>query len=111
MSAAWMHMLDQICPGYEELKDAIGRGPTVTTKVVRKGKKWLLTLNEQWPFSHTRPLDAIILDDVVTWSEKILEKWPTCKRLSWDSWEFKSKRDAEKFQTIFYLSWDKLNIR
>ena len=108
-------MLDQICPEYADLKDAVDRGPIFTTKIVRKGKKWLITLQEQWPVgssgSYTLLPNNIILDDIIAWSEEILKKWTTCKRTSWDSWEFKSKRDAEKFQTIFYLSWDKLNIR
>ena len=47
-----------------------------------------------------------MLDDIVKWAEKELEKYKDCRRTAWHLWQFKSKRDAEKFITFFHLSWE-----
>ena len=46
------------------------------------------------------------LDDCVKWVEEKLKEWPNCNRMAWDMWDFKSRRDAEKFITLFHLSWE-----
>jgi len=45
------------------------------------------------------------LDDCVKWVEEKLKDWPDCHRMSWDMWDFKHRSDAEKFLTVFHLSW------
>ena len=45
------------------------------------------------------------LDDCVDWAAERLKDWPNCKRMAWDMWDFKHRKDAEKFITIFHLSW------
>jgi len=45
------------------------------------------------------------LDRAVEWTTEKLKNWPNCTRKSWDMWDFKSKHDAEKFITLFHLSW------
>ena len=45
------------------------------------------------------------LDKFITWTEDKLKDWPNCYRKSWDMWDFKNRRDAEKFITLFHLSW------
>ena len=102
-------MLEQLCPGYEELSDAHNHGPIITLKVVPKEKKWEVSFEEQYHLGHFT--NSIRLNDIISWSNKTLARWENCKQISKNTWEFNSKRDAEKFQTIFYLSWDKLNIR
>ena len=44
-------------------------------------------------------------EDCIKWAEKTLETWPDCHRGSFDIWDFKQRRDAEKFLTVFHLSW------
>lgn len=44
-------------------------------------------------------------DDCVKWSEEKLKDWPDVRRMSHDMWDFKHRRDAEKFITLFHLSW------
>lgn len=46
------------------------------------------------------------LDTCVNWSELQLKTWPECKRMAWDMWDFKHRKDAEKFITLFHLSWE-----
>jgi hypothetical protein len=109
MSAAWMHMLEQLCPGYEELSDALDRRSIITLKIVPREKKWEVSFEEQLHLGYFT--NSTWLEDVIPWADKTLERWKDCNRISENTWEFKSKKDAEKFQTLFYLSWDKLNIR
>lgn len=45
-------------------------------------------------------------DKSVRWTEEKLEDWPNVKRMSFDMWDFKHRKDAEKFITFFHLSWD-----
>ena len=47
----------------------------------------------------------IDLDNCVKWVDEKLKDWPNCKRMSWDMWDFKHRKDAEKFITLFHLSW------
>jgi hypothetical protein len=46
------------------------------------------------------------LDECVKWVEDKLKDHPECNRMSWDMWDFKRRRDAEKFLTVFHLSWE-----
>ena len=43
-------------------------------------------------------------DQCVEWTDKYLKSWPDCRRSAWDMWDFKYRRDAEKFITLFHLS-------
>ena len=45
------------------------------------------------------------LNDCVEWAGEKLKDWSDVKRISFDMWDFKSKKDAEKFITLFHLSW------
>ena len=45
------------------------------------------------------------LDSCVKWTEEQLKEWPDTVRMAWDMWDFKDRRDAEKFLTVFHLSW------
>ena len=46
------------------------------------------------------------LDSCADWVDKTLKDWPNVKRMSFDMWDFKHRKDAEKFITLFHLSWE-----
>jgi hypothetical protein len=46
------------------------------------------------------------LDECVDWVTEKLKDHPECSRKAWDMWDFKHRQDAEKFLTVFYLSWE-----
>ena len=46
------------------------------------------------------------LDLCIKWIEDKLKDHPDCRRMSWDMWDFKHRRDAEKFITLFHLVWE-----
>ena len=45
--------------------------------------------------------------DAVEWSQTVLSSWKSVRRMSYDMWYFKTKREAEKFLTLFTLKWVK----
>lgn len=45
------------------------------------------------------------LDDCADWTDETLKDWSNVKRMAWNMWDFKHCRDAEKFITLFHLSW------
>jgi hypothetical protein len=46
------------------------------------------------------------LDLCVKWVEEKLKTQPNCRRMAWDMWDFRDRRDAEKFITLFHLVWE-----
>lgn len=44
-------------------------------------------------------------DKKINWMFQILENCKTAHRTAWNMWYFDSKRDAEKFITMYYLVW------
>lgn len=68
--------------------------------------KWRLRLVEASVDAADRGLTPQ-LDRCVKWVDEKLEDWPNSKRMAWDMWDFKHRKDAQKFITIFYLSWQK----
>jgi hypothetical protein len=49
---------------------------------------------------------GLTLDHCVKLVEEKLRNWPNCNRMAWDIWDFKHRKDAEKFITLFHLSWE-----
>lgn len=46
------------------------------------------------------------LNKCVEWAADKLKGRTDCRRISFDMWDFKHRQDAEKFITLFHLSWD-----
>lgn len=68
-----------------------------------------LQLVEDWGTVNDAGITAMpsgSLDKCVKWVEEKLKDWPNCNRMAWDMWDFKSRREAEKFITLFHLSWE-----
>jgi len=67
---------------------------------------WTLQLvdvdDESWSMAN---IPSNRLDRAVEWTTEQLESWDNCRRMAWDMWDFKFKHDAEKFITLFHLSW------
>jgi hypothetical protein len=79
--------------------------PTIRPEISHaSGPNWILTLHEDWPddFNHG---SSSLLDDCVDWTHDKLNTWAGCNRLAWNMWRFNNKKEAEKFLTVFYLSW------
>ena len=89
--------LEQVMQQWAGLNRAIAK------PVLKRGQKrrWMIIFEEDtsdgWISSD--------LDEKVEWADLILKNWKTAHRSSWDTWYFHSKRDAEKFLTVYYLKW------
>lgn len=100
----WRHILESLEPTLINLDHAIMNGPCIKPKLFKFGRyTWAIQLEEIWP-------DVIQyggsgrLDNAVEWCEKTLETWKNCKRQSWDTWSFDSKKNAEKFITYYNIA-------
>jgi len=105
---SWVESIKQICPDYDELVDYMEQGSIVKPCLEKKGRRWVLRIDEIVPDSvKYRYSDLNNLDKRVDWTLNQLKDWPDCIRTSWDMWSFKKKDDAEKFITLYYLKWEK----
>ena len=111
MNDAWLHIIETLEPMVFKWKEELEQGPGIKPILTRRGRGWQICLEEIWPEnsdgSYQITESSIMLDDIVEWTEKELTKWKDCRRTAWDMWQFKSKRDAEKFITVFYITWAK----
>ena len=109
MSSAWVQVLEQGYPEYRDLKYSMEKGPIIKPVLTKIKNHWTLTLEEEWYYdsggSYTINSGPIMLDDIIEWTDKELTKWKDSRRIAWDMWQFKSKREAEKFITLFHLTW------
>lgn len=84
-----------------ELREQI----TIEPKLYKRQNKWALVLEEVWPFP-TPPIgDSSMLDERINWCIEKLKDWPTCKRMAYDQFWFGKKEEAEKFITVYTLTW------
>jgi hypothetical protein len=84
--------------------------PTLHRRENGPNYRYRLQLVEDWGSSEAEEfvndhLHSINLDNCVRWTAEKLKEWPDCNRKAWDMWDFKHRKDAEKFITLFHLSW------
>lgn len=105
----WTVALSHFEPKYSTLVGVMEQGPITKAKVIKKRNKWCVTFTEVWKAdsdgAYTLDIDSKTFDDYIEWADTELKKW-NCIRLSWDTWQFASKVEAEKFVLIFALKWD-----
>lgn len=100
----WTHILESLNPDYNILKSCMDAGPFIKPRLAKFKNKWHVELEECWPENVNYFSDVNKLDRTVEWCTVILENWPDCNRISWDTWEFNSKRHAEKFITYYNIA-------
>lgn len=101
----WQHILVDLEPNILNLERAMEYGPTIKPKLYKFGKHtWAIRLEEIWPDLIQWQGGSSGLDTAVEWCEKTLETWKNCKRQSWDTWSFDSKKNAEQFITFYILA-------
>jgi len=91
-------MLEQVLRGWRS------ESSIKPTLVHATGPNWILTLTEEWPDDLNHG-STHLLDDCVEWATEKLQPNSKCTRIAWNIWNFKTKKEAEKFLTMFYLSW------
>jgi len=108
-SSAWQQTLRMLNPDIDTLQQFMESGPQVKPKLRSAGRIWVLEINVDWgifeDYGKTSSWGKPNLDQRVIWSYKQLETWDNVSRQAWNMWHFKRKKDAEKFITLYNLTW------
>lgn len=73
---------------------------------LRESRWWRVQLVDETDEGNPNTWYNQQFEDSVRWADEKLENWPDCKRMAFDMWDFKHRKDAEKFITFFHLSWN-----
>lgn len=102
----WKSILKALEPEFDRLVATMHNGSKVVPDLTQIKNKWTITLQEEWVVdSDFKPITTDNLSEAVNWTIEQLRDWPLVRRTAYDIWEFKRKRDAEKFQVLFNLKW------
>lgn len=102
----WQHVLKALEPEIERLTEIMEIGSRVVPVLQKQKNRWKITLTEKWILENDFQLVGNDhLKETVEWSIEQLQDWPDVKRMAYDMWFFKRRRDAEKFQILFNLKW------
>lgn len=108
---SWESALQAVFPKYNNLKRSFELGPTIRPVILPRKPRFTVGLQEMWydeeesTYYQSANPDQVSLDDRVEWTTSELAKWPNVTRMAWDMWQFKHKRDAEKFIVLYNLKW------
>lgn len=72
---------------------------------LRESNWWRIQLVEEIDEEYVKH-PGLTFDYCVKFVEEKLKDWPNCKRMAHDMWDFEHRKDAEKFITLFHLSWE-----
>lgn len=111
MTDPWNVMLHELAKDYDKLCDLMNDVPKISATLekmafscsVRIHEDWDKTPSEEYYQYYTASDEA--LEEKLLWATEQLSTWPNVKRLGFDRWSFSKKRDAEKFITLFNLTW------
>lgn len=97
--------LDQVMHQWAQTPMSIVKPEIVRIRKPKGYSVYRLQLVEVWPDDLTAIMGASKLDERVEWAYVTLRSWKSAKRAAWDIWVFSSKREAEKFVTLYNLVW------
>jgi hypothetical protein len=86
---------------------AKSREVTIKPVLEKSRRDWTLSIFEDYPSVDDagNSYHSSTLDEQIKWAVEQLED--KARRIAWNIWKFKTKRDAEKFITVYYLVWGK----
>jgi len=111
--SSWLHTIRNIQPLYDKIIMSVDIGPTIRPTIIKNNNGYCVFLEEFWydnikaEYYDTHGASSCILDEKVEWTTKELDNWNNVQRTAWDMWQFKYKKDAERFIVVYYLKWAK----
>ena len=95
--------LEQVMMGWARMNQ-----PSIRLSLKRIRKEWVLSVTEEWSSTDDAGnyYNSRDLDRAVVWITDELAKWSGARRMAWDQWNFDDRRTAEKFTTLFYMTWE-----
>lgn len=103
----WEFIIRSLHPDLEKLQNMIEVDPLIKADLSKKNRRWQIKIIETWPvetFDLKWTFDVDALQLAVDWTDRALQSWDYVRRESWDTWSFNSKRDAEKFVTLYNVA-------
>lgn len=108
-SANWIQAIKTLVPEYDDLVERMDEKVIVRAFLKKEGIRWTVWIKEDWTGStlghlyYTATYDEV--DKRIEWAEQQLASWKFVSRVERDQWCFFSKKQAEKFITLFNLRW------
>ena len=99
----WSQILHQWEPRYDVL-EKIGQN-MVPIKIFKNYQRDYTLCIRYDLENYQTTQDSYLLNDIITWAIEELDKWPRVRRTAYDMWKFPSKKQADKFITLFNLKW------
>jgi len=106
--STWTHIVKALSSDYDSLKNILEQGPILRCILGKKGKETILTIVETYKESSVEVIqeyNTLNFDKCIDWANEQLEPWNNVRRMSYNQWYFKRKKDAEKFITLFTVKW------
>ena len=101
----WEQILQAIEPEIKELRKMLDepRYPAVLSK---HNRVWKVLIDVEWPDGWAYAEKNDKFETQLNWTIKQLENWSDVRRMSYDTWHFRFKKDAEKFVMLYRLKWE-----
>ena len=110
MTDTWTHIVKAFTKDYNSIKEMIEIGPQPRCILGTKGRQTIVTVVEIWKedkLDLVAKYNSADFDSYIDWTIEQLETWSDVRRMAYDQWYFKRKKDAEKFITLFNIKWAK----
>lgn len=111
MTDPWNVMLHALAEDYDKLYDLMNDVPKISATLEKTVFSYSVRIHEDWAKTPSEEhyqyytVSDQALEEKLSWATDQLSEWPNVRRLGYDRWSFTKKRDAEKFITLFNLTW------
>ena len=105
----WKSMLDTLVQDYDKLYAILNDSPKISITLDKKEKFYWITISDNTinTLSEIYKNSSVIpeLEERLIWTTNQLLNWKDVSRQTYNQWKFSKKLDAEKFITLFNLTW------
>lgn len=102
----WAGIVKQIEPDIDILREVIENTLPITVRILTNKPKYTVCITYDIEIPQLFIPNQLI-EDAIDWTTDQLESWTDVRRVSYDSWKFKTKRSMKKFLVLFELKWAK----